>query len=53
MTCLLGAPESGKSEVIRLLAGVNKSNFSGNCLVSQNNMLQGDVLPGNKIGVCL
>ena len=53
MASLYGRTETGKSEVINLLAGVKKAGFSGKCLVRNRDLLNGERLPSNEVGMCL
>ena len=53
MASLYGRTESGKSEMINLLTGITKAGFSGKCLVHHRDLLKGERLPSNEVGVCL
>ena len=53
MAAILGPAESGKSHLINLLAGIKTSGYRGSCLVQRRDLLNGESLPFNEIGVCL
>lgn len=42
---LYGPTESGKSEIMNLLAGVKNSNFKGSCKVMGADLLNEELLP--------
>ena len=53
VAALYGPTESGKSELVNLLAGIQSSAFTGKCSVMGSSILEGDPLPTKQVGVCL